>query len=321
MNRIVLALIFLMLPAAVWPQAFPSRPIRFIVPFSTGGSIDLLARLLGNKMTESLGVAVVVDNRSGAGGLLGVKTIVDANPDGHTIGIVSPGPMTIAAALDPKLPYDLNKDFTYIAALASYVGTILVSPQIPVKSVGDLVDYAKKNPGKVTFASAGVGSSVHIMAELFLRGAGITDAIHVPYKGGGELIQGVLGGHVALGSTSLAAAGALINSGKIRALAVFDRERYPTFPNVPAVTEELPKFDPPLIWYGLIGPARMPPEVVAKLNSVAVTALASQDLRKEFVRGAYKVIGGTPQQFQALIKKDAVAMAEVVRAARITLDK
>ncbi|MSQ73942.1 MAG: tripartite tricarboxylate transporter substrate binding protein [Betaproteobacteria bacterium] len=304
-----------------WAQTYPARPIRFIVPFSPGGSIDLLARLVGKKMEETLGVPLVVDNRSGAGGVLGVKLTADARPDGYTIAIVSPGPMTIAAALDPKLPYDLRRHFTYVSALASYVGTLLVSQQINVKSVGELIEYAKKNPGKVTFASSGVGSSVHIMAELFLLAAGIDNAVHVPYKGGGELIQAVMGGHVLLGSTSLAAAGQLINAGKVKALVVFDRERYTTFPVVPAATEELPQFDPPLIWYGVIGPAGMPPEAVAKLNRAANAAMDTPELRAELVKGAYKVIGGTPRAFQSLVEKDAKVLGDVVRAARITLEK
>jgi tripartite-type tricarboxylate transporter receptor subunit TctC len=315
---IVCALALSWFSANAYAQAYPSKPIRLIVPFSAGGSIDPLARLVAKKMEESLGVAIVVDNRTGAGGVIGTKAIVEAQPDGYTIGVVSPGPMTITAALRPNT-YNLSKDFTYIAALASYVGTILVGPQIPVKTVKELVAYAKKNPGKVTYGSAGTGSSLHIMGELFARAAGI-DIVHVPYKGGSPIIQDVLGGHIALGLTSLAAAGPLIKAGKVRALTALDGERYPTFPEVPAVAEDLPNFKPPIIWYGMIGPAGIPATVVQRLNREAILALKTPDLQQQLVREAYKVIGGSPRDFEQLIRTDALAMADIIRAARITLE-
>ncbi|MBI4192084.1 MAG: tripartite tricarboxylate transporter substrate binding protein [Betaproteobacteria bacterium] len=315
----VIALALSWFPVNAYSQTYPSKPVRLIVPFSTGGSIDLLARLVGRKMDEGLGVPVVVDNRTGAGGVIGVKGIADATPDGYTIGIVSPGPTTIATALNPRLPYSLFKDFTFVAALASYVPAVLVSPQVPVKSVKELIAYARANPGKLTYGSAGTGSSVHIMGELFVRAAGI-DIVHVPYKGGGPMIQDVLGGHISLGMTSLAAAGPLIKAGKVRALAAMDHERYKTFPDVPAVTEDLPKFEPPIIWYGLLGPRGIPTQITDRLNREAIKALGAAEVQREIVSGAYKVIGGSSRDFQELLKKDAIVMGDVVRAARIKLE-
>ena len=204
-------------------------------------------------------------------------------------------------------------------------GTTLVrigscmAPEFPPRSVKELVDYVKKNPGKVTFGSAGVGSSVHMMGELFAHAAGIK-MTHIPFKGGGNGITDLLGGHVSIVMSSLAAAGPLINSGKLRALVAFDNQRYPTFPQVPAVTEDLPQFDPPVIWYGLAGPAGLPQPITEQLNREAQKAMATPDLKKEIIAGAYKVIGGSPRDYQELMRRDIKSMGDIVKAAGIKLE-
>ena len=315
-----IGLLVTILPATVFAQAYPSRLVKMTVPFSAGGSIDLLGRLVGKKMEEGLGVTVVIENKGGGGGTIGTKAVLDSKPDGSSIAIVSPGPTTVAAVLDPTLQYNITRDITYIVALASYVPALVAGLQVPGRTLREFIDYAKKNPGKLTFGSAGVGSSTHILGELFVRAAGV-DIVHVPFKGGSGGIQDVLGGHISLMITSLVAAQPLINSGKVRALAAFDKERYPTFPTVPAVTEDMPNFDPPIIWYGLIGPAGMPAAITDRLNREAIKAMASAELQKEIINGAYKVIGGSPRDFQELIRKDVTVVGDIVRAAKITLEK
>lgn len=309
----------LALPGLAQAQAFPNRPIKMICPFTAGGSIDKLARLVSRKMEESLNQPVLVENRGGAGGVIGTKAMIDSKPDGYTIAILSPGSTSIPAALDPKLPYNIEKDMTYIVALASYVGAALVAQDFPPRTVKELVDYVKKNPGKVTFGSSGVGSSVHMMGELFAHAAGIK-MLHIPFKGGGSGITDLLGGHVSIVMSSLAAAGPLINSGKLRALVAFDKQRYPTFPQVPAVTEDLPQFDPPVIWYGLAGPAGLPQPITELLNREAQKAMATPDLQKEIVAGAYKVIGGSPRDYQELMRRDIKSMGDIVKSAGIKLE-
>ncbi len=318
-RRLAATFLLSALPLVAQAQAFPSRPIKMICPFTAGGSIDKLARLVSKKMEESLNQPVLVENRGGGGGVIGTKAMIDSKPDGYTIAILSPGSTSIPAALNPKMPYNIEKDMTYIVALASYVGAALVSPEFPPRTVKELVDYVKKNPDKVTFGSSGVGSSVHMMGELFAHAAGIK-MLHIPFKGGGNGITDVLGGHVSIMMSSLAAAGPLINSGKLRALVAFDKQRYPTFPQVPAVTEDLPHFDPPVIWYGLAGPAGLPQPITDLLNREAQKAMATPDLQKEIVAGAYKVIGGSPRDYQELMRRDTKLMGDIVKSAGIKLE-
>lgn len=305
--------------STVLAQAYPSRAIRVICPFSPGGSIDKLARLVGQKMAGSFNVPVLVENRVGGGGVIGTKAMVDSRPDGYTIAILSPGPTAIVAALNPNPPYNIEKDFTYIVALASVVGTLAAAPDFPARNVKDLIDYARKNPGKVTYGSAGVGSSTHLQVELFAHAAGIK-MVHIPFKGAGNGVPDVLGGRIDTMMTTLATVGSLISAGKLQGLYVFESQRYPTFPQVPAVTEGLPNFNPPVNWYGLAGPAGLPAAITDRLNREAVLAMGTPDLQKEIVAGAYKVIGGSPSSYQELIRRDARLIGETARAAGIKLE-
>jgi len=314
-----MALLIFALPSTVFAQAFPSRAIRVICPFSPGGSIDKLARLVGKKMEGSFNVPVVVENRVGGGGVIGTKAMVDSKPDGYTIAILSPGPTAIVAALNPNPPYNIEKDFSYIAALASVVGVLVATPDFPARNVKDLIDYAKKNPGKVTFGTAGIGSSTHLQVELFSHAAGVK-MVHIPFKGAGNGVPDVLGGHIATMMTTLATAGPLIISGKLQGLYVFENQRYPTFPQISAVTEGVPNFDPPANWYGLAGPAGLPAAITDRLNREAVLAMGTPDLQKEIVAGAYKVIGGSPRDYQELIRRDAKLIGEIARASGIKLE-
>ncbi len=315
----VTALLIFALPATVLAQAFPSRAIRVICPFSAGGSIDKLARLVGKKLEASFNVPVLVENRVGGGGVIGTKAMVDSRPDGYTIAILSPGPTAIVAALNPNPPYNIENDFTYIVALASVVGALAAAPDFPARNVKELIDYARKNPGKVTYGSSGVGSSTHLQVELFAHAAGIK-MVHIPFKGASNGVPDVLGGHIATLMSTLSTVGTLINSGKLQGLYVFERQRYPTFPQVPAVTEGVPAFDPPVNWYGLAGPANLPAAITDRLNREAVLAMATPDLQKEIVAGAYRVIGGSPRDYQDMIRKDARLIGETVRSAGIKLE-
>ncbi len=306
-------------PSAAWSQTYPSRTIRIICPFSPGGSIDKLARLVGRKMEESLGVPVVVENRTGGGGSIGTKAMVDARPDGYTLGILSPGPTAVMAGLGAQIPYHIEKDISYIVALASVVGVMVAGPDFPARSPRELIELAKKNPGKITYGTSGVGSSTHLQVELFSHAAGVK-MTHVPFKGAGNGVGDVLGGHVNMLMTTLATAGSMINAGKLQGVYVFESQRFPTHPQLPAVTEGLPGFTPPPNWYGLAGPGGLPPAIVDRLNREAVAAMASPDLQKEIIASAYRIIGGTPQDYLELIRKDVRMITEVGRTAGIRLE-
>lgn len=306
-------------PPAALAQAYPGRSIRIICPFSPGGSIDKLARLVGRKMEDSLGVPVVVENRAGGGGAIGTKAMVDTRADGYTLGILSPGPTAVMAGLGAQIPYHIEKDITYIVALASVVGVMVAGPDFPARSPRELIELAKKNPGRLTYGSSGVGSSTHLQVELFAHAAGV-QMTHVPFKGGGNGVSDVLGGHVGMMMTTLATAGPLINAGKLQGVYVFEGQRFPTHPQLPAVTEGLPGFSPPPNWYGLAGPAGLPPAIVERLNREAVAAMATPDLQKEIIASAYRIIGGSPQDYLELIRKDLRMTIEVGRSAGIRLE-
>lgn len=314
-----LALLVSALPSSVLAQVYPSRPVKIICPFSPGGSIDKLARLVGKKMEDSFGAPVLVENRAGGGGVIGTKAMVDAKPDGYTLGILSPGPTAVVTALGAKIPYDIEKDITYIVALASVVGALVASPDFPARSPKELIELAKKNPGKLTYGTSGVGSSTHLQVELFAHAAGVK-MVHVPFKGASNGVSDVLGGHVNMLMTTLATAGPLIHAGKLHAVYVYENQRYPGFTQIPAVTEGVPGFSPPANWYGLAGPAGMPQSIVDRINREATQAMATPDLQKEILASAYRVIGGAPRDYLDLIRKDVRLIRDIGRAAGIKLE-
>jgi tripartite-type tricarboxylate transporter receptor subunit TctC len=268
-------------------QTWPSSPIRMVVPFAPGGGADLMARILADPLSKRLGQPIVIENKPGAGATLGADFVAKATPDGYTLLWTTPGPQITNPYLIPKLPYDPFKDFTAIATVVTAVNVLVVTPSLPVKSVPELIAYAKANPGKLNFSSSGVGASSHLSGELFKMMAGI-DVVHVAYRGSGPALQDLLAGNVQMSIDTVAVLLPHIQAGKLRALGVATIERNPSLPDLPPIADTLPGFDGSSINY-INGPAGMPQPVVERLSREINAVLSDPDVRKRM-----EVAGFTP---------------------------
>jgi len=276
------------LPTQASPaQTWPSSPIRLVVPFAPGGGADLMARILADPLSKRLGQPIVIENKPGAGATLGADFVAKAQPDGYTLLWTTPGPQITNPYLMPKLPYDPFKDFTAIATAVTAVNVLVVTPSLPVKSVSELIAYAKANPGKLNFSSAGIGASSHLSGELFKMMAGI-DIVHVAYRGSGPALQDLLAGNVQMSIDTVAVLLPHIQAGTLRALGVATIERNPSLPDLPPIADTLPGFDGSSINY-INGPAGMPQPVVERLNREINAVLSDPDVRKRM-----EVAGFTP---------------------------
>ena len=321
MSRILIALLFaVMLPGGTAAQSYPSAPIRVIVPFAPGASTDMLARTVMDKVRQNMGVTIIVENQAGASGNLGMNTVARAQPNGYTLGIASGTTHTIGPALKRKMPFDPIKDFTFISTMAKYISILTVHPSVPAGNLNEFIAYARKNPGVLSYASAGTGSSTHLLAEM-LQQAGKFEMTHVPFRGGGQGLQDMVGGHVPVAVISIAGVSSLIKEGKLRGLAVFEKERYNAFPDIPAVTESLPSMNPIISWFGLVGPAGMDGAIVTKLNAEVVKALQASDVRQKLDPLAFIMLGGPPQEFVNRVRDDIAAWSKVVAAGNIRIEQ
>ena len=305
----------LFLCSAALAQDYPSKPVRFIVPYAPGGSSDVLARTLGQKLAESLGQQFVVDNRPGAGSMVGTDAAAKSAPDGYTI-ILSDMPHAINPSIHAKVPYDPVADFSPVTVIGVSPMFLFVHAGFEAKSLNDLIALAKAQPGKLAIASGGNGATTHLVAELLQANAGIK-LTHVPYKGAGPAIADVAAGQVPITFTSMATAAAVHKGGRVRILGVTSAKRLAAFPDVPTFVESgLPAltFEH---WWGVMAPARTPPAVVAKLNAELIKALGAADVRERFAALAVEPRTSTPEQFRALIQSDLGRWAKVVRDAGI----
>jgi len=268
-------------------QTWPSSPIRMVVPFAPGGGADLMARILADPLSKRLGQPIVIENKPGAGATLGADFVAKAQPDGYTLLWTTPGPQITNPYLMPKLPYDPFKDFTAIATAVTAVNVLVVTPSLPVKSVSELIAYAKANPGKLNFSSSGIGASSHLSGELFKMMAGI-DIVHVAYRGSGPALQDLLAGNVQMSIDTVAVLLPHIQAGTLRALGVATIERNPSLPDLPPIADTLPGFEGSSINY-INGPAGMPQPVVERLNREINAVLSDPDVRKRM-----EVAGFTP---------------------------
>ena len=294
-------------------EKFPNRPIRMLVPFSAGSQTDILARWIGEKMVESWGQQVVVDNRPSAGGTLASQYVLAADPDGHTLMMVSTGHAG-NATLYSKLPYDTVKDFAGVTRVASVPNLLVVAPTLGPKSVKELIAYAKGKAGKVNFSSAGIGSGTQINGEMFKLAAGI-DATHVPYKGAPEALNNVIGGSIEYCFTPVLVAAGQVKAGKVLALAVSTAKRSPMFPDVPTVAESgLAGFDYDQ-WYGLLTSAKTPRPLVNRLNKEVVRILNLPDIRDRMLTQGATPTPTTPEAFDAYIRSEVQRFAKVLIAA------
>lgn len=305
-------------PCAVAQDKFPTKPIRMLVPFSPGSVTDYIARAIGQKLYESWGQQVVVDNRPSAGGVIASELLLSAPPDGYTLMTVSIG-HTVNASLYSKLPYDTVKDFAGITLLADVPTVLVVTPTLGLKSVKDLVDLAKAKPGQINYASAGVGSGAHMNAEQFKLATGI-NIVHVPYKGTPEALTNVISGSVQFFFSPITGAAALVKGGKITALAVSTKNRSPVLPDLPSASEVgIAGFEFNL-WTGLLGPAKLPKEIKDTLNREVVRILNQPDMKDRMLTQGATPHPMTPQEFDGFIKNEVERLAKVVKASGARAD-
>jgi tripartite-type tricarboxylate transporter receptor subunit TctC len=303
-------------PCTVNAQSYPAKPVRIVVPFAPGGTTDILARLVGQRLGETWRHSVVIDNRPGANGALGTEIVAKAPPDGHTIVMGYLGSLGINPHLYSKLSYDPLRDFAPITLVASTTQAIVTHPALPVRSTQDLIALAKRRPGQISYASAGIGAPSHLAGELFKMMAHI-DLIHVPYKGSGAATTDLLGGHVALSFGGLAAAVPYVKAQRLRVLAVTGAARSPAMPQVPTVAESgVAGFDV-TSWFGLLAPAGTPHELIARLHGDVVKILKTDDVRERLAADGAEVVANTPDEFAAYIKSELTKWGRVVKAAGI----
>jgi len=306
------------LPAAA-QDAYPTKPIRLVVPFPPAGGTDVLSRSLAQAITASSKWIIVVDNKPGAGGNIGLDATAKAPPDGYTIAMGQTANLAVNPALYASMPFDPLKDFAPIALISSQPLILVVNANSPYKTLKDLVDAAKQSPGKINMASSSNGTIGHIGGELFQRRAGIK-MTHVPYKGAGAAVTDLMGGNVDCFFGNSQAVGGQVTGGRLRALAVTSPQRLASFPTVPTVAElGYPGFEA-ATWSGLVAPAGTPPAIVARLNAEANKALASGEMKAKLAEEGSTPLGGTPQQFADFIRKEHAKWGAAVREAGIKLD-
>jgi tripartite-type tricarboxylate transporter receptor subunit TctC len=294
-------------------QPYPTRPITIVVPFAAGGGNDILARLLGQHMGRALGQQFVIENRGGAAGTIGARAIAKATPDGYTLMVGHSGLFAMAPGLyGSNAGYDPRKDFAPIGLIASYQQILVVHPSLPVRSIADLIALAKKEPGKITYATAGVGSGSHISTELLTSMAGIK-LTHVPYRGSGAVQGDLVGGHVAMAIQTVPPVIAQIRSGQVRAIAVTGAARSPIFPDLPTVAEAgVPGYEA-VIHYGMVAPAGTPRPIVERLNAELRAALNTDDVRARIADEGGESLAGTPEQQAVDIDQEETKWGALVR--------
>ena len=299
-------------------QQYPSKAIRFVVPYVPGGGTDTVARLTGQKLSEALGQAVVIDNRPGAGGVIGGEIVAKSPPDGYTIMLASSSPITVAPHIQKRMPYDPLKDFTPVTLIAIVPALLAVHPALPVKSVKDLIALAKAKPGALTFSSSGNGGTGHVSGEMFKMLAGV-DMLHVPYKGTAPATTAVVSGEVSLTFGNMISLLPQVKTGKLRALAVTTAKRSAVLPNIPTVAETLPGYlSGP--WYGVLAPAGLPPAILSRLNQELVKVVHSREVSDSLRSEGAEPIGSSPGQFAAHIKSELERMGKVVQKSRMKVD-
>jgi tripartite-type tricarboxylate transporter receptor subunit TctC len=310
-SRVALSLVASLAAGASPAQDYPIRPVRMVVPFSPGGSTDTLARIVGQKLTERSGQPVIIENRAGAGGHIGAEQVAKSAPDGYTL-LLGGVPHAISASLYSKLPYDMARDLTAIAEVASFPSAIVLHPSLPANSVKELIALARTRPGRLSFGSAGIGSPNHLSLELFQTMAGVS-MVHVPYKGSGQLVGDLLAGQVQLASMGLPVAVPHVQSGKLRAIAVTGAARSPLLPEVPTVSEAgLPGFEV-TSWYGVFGPAGLPADIVAKLNSEIGSAVTAPEVKERLAALGAEPSVKAPDQFGRYVREEIAKWAKVVK--------
>jgi len=315
MLRIACALLALFLCVSASGQTYPAKPIRIIVPFAQGGAADLLSRMVGQRLQEAWGQPVVVENRTGANGNIGMEAAAKSAPDGYTLVQAPNGNIVVNPNLFQKLPYT-EKDFAPVSQIAKVENVLVVNPGIAANSVAELLALAKAQPGKISFASPGVGSQAHLAGE-FLRLRGNVDLLHIAYKGVGPALNDVLGGQVSMMFAAIPSAQPHVKAGKLRALGVASLQRSPAMPDVPTVAEQnLPGFEA-VSWYSILAPAGTPKEIVERISGEIARMLAQPETREKLAGIGATAIGGTPELLAAVIQDESARYADLFKKAGI----
>jgi tripartite-type tricarboxylate transporter receptor subunit TctC len=318
----LLATLFLAAAALLGPaahaQGYPNRPIRLVVPFPAGGATDIFARALSQKLGERLGQAIVVDNKPGAGGSIGSDLAAKAPPDGYTLLLATTSTHSIGPLLAARLPYDATTDFTPIAHVGDAPSIMLVPNTAPARTVKEWVDYARKNPGKLNYASSGNGTVVHLTAEYFKAQANLF-LVHIPYKGTALAIPDLVSGKVDVLFDSLPSGLPHVKEGRLRALGITSLKRSPLLPDLPPVSDTIPGFES-VTWFGVYAPKGLPADITAKVNTALNQALQDADVKDRLARLGIQPVGGTPQQFAAMLEKDRAKWKKIITERRITAE-
>jgi len=319
LQRFALSALVALVAICASAQTYPSKPIRLVVPYPPGGTTDILARDVGQRLTGTLGQSVVIDNRPGAAGNIGTEMVAKAAPDGYTLLMGTVNTHAINAGLYAKLPYDHIKDFAPVILVARVSNVLEVNPSVPVYTVADLIKLAKEKPGQLNFASSGSGTSIHMSGELFKTMAGV-DMVHVPYKGSAPAISDLVGGQVQLMFDNLPSSLAMIKAGRLRPIAVTSAQRAPALPDVPTIAESgLPGFEA-TSWFGVVAPAGTPPAIISRLNAEIDKWVQSPEGKEKLVTQGAVPAGGTPEQFAAYIRAETDKWAKVVKASGAKAD-
>lgn len=300
-------------------QAYPSQPIKMIVPFTAGGTTDILARTIGQKLSEAWRQPVIVENRPGAGGNIGADAVAKAKPDGYTILMGTIGTQSINSSLYSKMPYDAANDFAPVTLVAVVPNVLVVHPSVNAKTVGELVALAKAKPGELNFASSSTGGSPHLSGEMFKQMTG-ANIVHVPYKGSAPALTDLLGGQVSLMFDNLPSALPHVKAGKLRALGVTSARRSPAAPDIPTIADSGVAGYEVDSWFGILVPAGTPKEIVNKLNVEVVRILNIPEVRQRLMEQGAEPVGGTPEQFAEHIRKETAKWARVVKASGAKVD-
>ena len=315
MSRWTMILLTALAASAAAAQPYPQRPIRLVVPYSAGGSTDTVARIVGQRLSERLGQQVVVDNRTGAGTLIGTGIVAQSAPDGYTLLMATP-PLAINPALYPKVPYVLERDFAPVTNIAASSNLLVVHPSVPAHSVRELIALLKAHPGKYNYGSSGIGGASHLATALFASMAGV-DAVHVPYKGGAPAVADLVAGRLNIMMANLTTAQPYIRAGRLRALGVGTKQRTPLFPEMPTLAESgVPGYEANN-WNGMVAPRGTPRAVVERLHKEVVAVLGEPAIAERLTRAGLDPIGDTPAEFSKYLKAEAGKWEKVVKSAGI----
>jgi len=303
-------------PATALTQAWPGKPIRIVVPFPAGGGVDYIGRIVGKGLSERLGQQVVIDNRPGASGIIGVEAVKASAPDGYTIGAASAGPLAINPHIFAKLPYDSLRDLTHISNMSTFPYLLVTHPSLPVKNVKELIALARARPGEITYSSPGTGNGQHLATALFVSMAKMK-ILHIPYKGNAPSVVAVVSGEAQFTHSSIPSILPHVRSGRVRALGVATAQRIPSLPEFPTVAESgLPGFEA-YGWAGMIGPANMPRDIVQRLNTAIVDTLKQKDIIDRMLKDGAVPTPTSPEEFSAYMKSELRKWGEVVKIANV----